>query len=118
MLTTKINQNYLFSMDNCFVKASKSYKNIKNLPQEFLWILTQNFTQSYPEPLTLAVSTICRVRRQKRKTTKFCKKCIFLKDNFEKFAQMSRMAINEAYLCTSFMIFLQADKVLLITYFY
>jgi hypothetical protein len=29
-------------MDNCFVKVSKSYKNLTNLPSEVLWISTQN----------------------------------------------------------------------------
>jgi len=38
MLYTLKNINYLFSMDNCFVKASKSYKSLTNLPKEVLLI--------------------------------------------------------------------------------
>ena len=40
MLTTVKIINYLFSMNNCYVKASKSYENLMNLPQELLLILT------------------------------------------------------------------------------
>ena len=41
MLTTVKIINYLFSINNCSVKASKSYENLKNLTQEVLWIPTQ-----------------------------------------------------------------------------
>jgi len=33
MLTTVKNINYLFSMDNCFVKESKRYENLTYLPK-------------------------------------------------------------------------------------
>jgi len=35
MLTTVIIINYLFSMNNCVVKASESYKNLTNLLKKF-----------------------------------------------------------------------------------
>jgi len=35
MLITRKNINYLFSMDNCFVKTSESYKNLTNLLKKF-----------------------------------------------------------------------------------
>jgi len=38
MLTTEKNINHLFSMDTCFVKASKSYENLSTLPLGGLWI--------------------------------------------------------------------------------
>jgi len=40
MLSTVKNKNYWFSMDNCFVKASKSYKKYYKLALEVLWIPT------------------------------------------------------------------------------
>ncbi len=36
MLTTVKNSNYLFSMDNCFVKASESYEKSYKFLQEVL----------------------------------------------------------------------------------
>jgi len=41
LITTVKIMNYKFSMYECFVKASKSYENLSNFPQEVLWISTQ-----------------------------------------------------------------------------
>jgi len=45
LLTTLKNINYWFSMDNCFVKASKSYKRI-------LQICLKSFVNSYPDRIS------------------------------------------------------------------
>ena len=41
VLTTVKIINYLFSMNNCSIKASKSYKNLTNFYLELLWIPTR-----------------------------------------------------------------------------
>jgi hypothetical protein len=43
MLTTVIIINYLFSMNNCVLKASESYKNLKKIPYEVMWVFTLHF---------------------------------------------------------------------------
>jgi len=45
MLSTVQNINYWFSMDNCSLKASKSYKKYYKFAKEVLWIPTQMNSQ-------------------------------------------------------------------------